>query len=61
MVRASGAIDRVEVSFDDETFGRRGGLIVLATLMLRLGLEALVNQTVRLVGLVGGALPGGRS
>ncbi len=34
------------------------GLILPATLMVRLGLEALVNETVRLVGRVGGALPG---
>jgi Transposase DDE domain group 1 len=33
-------------------------LIVPATLMVRLGLEALVNQTVRLVDRAGGALPG---
>ena len=34
------------------------GLIVPATLMVRLGLEELVNATVRLVGRVGGARPG---
>jgi hypothetical protein len=54
----SRAIDRIEVTFDDETLVADAGLIVPATLMLRLGLEALVNQTVRLVGRVGGALPG---
>ena len=52
------AIDRVEVTFDDETLVADAGLIVPATLMVRLGLEALVNSTVRLVGRVGGALPG---
>jgi hypothetical protein len=56
--RVSRAIDRVEVSFDDETLVADAGLIVPATLMVRLGLEALVNSTVRLVGRVGGALPG---
>jgi Transposase DDE domain group 1 len=56
--RVSRAIDRIEVTFDDETLVADAGLIVPATLMLRLGLEALVNQTVRLVGRVGGALPG---
>jgi hypothetical protein len=54
----SRAIDRIEVTFDDETLVADAGLIVPATLMVRLGLEALVNQTVRLVGRVGGALPG---
>ena len=34
------------------------GLILSGTLMVRLGLEAFVNQTVRLVDRVGGARPG---
>jgi hypothetical protein len=51
-------IDRVEATFDDETLVADAGLIVPATLMMRLGLEASVNQTVRLVGRVGGARPG---
>ena len=34
------------------------GLIVPATLMVRLGLESLINATVRLVDRVGGARPG---
>jgi hypothetical protein len=54
----SRAIDRIAVTFDDETLVGDAGLIIPATLMLRLGLEALVNSTVRLVGRVGGALPG---
>jgi hypothetical protein len=54
----SRAIDRIEVTFDDETLVADAGLIVPATLMVRLGLEALVNQTVRLVDRAGGALPG---
>jgi hypothetical protein len=51
-------IDRVEVTFDDETLVADAGLIVPATLMVRLGLERLVDQTVKLKGRVGGALPG---
>lgn len=58
MSRASRAIDRIEVTFDDETLVADAGLILPATLMLRLGLEALINQAVRLAGRVGGALPG---
>lgn len=54
----SHAIDRIEVTFDDETLVADVGLMVPATLVMRLGLEALVNQTVRLVGRAGGALPG---
>jgi hypothetical protein len=54
----SRAIDRVEATFDDETLVADAGLIVPATLLVRLGLEALVDSTVRLVGRVGGARPG---
>ena len=54
----SRAIDRVQVTFDDETLVADAGLIVPATLMLRLGLEALVDEMVRLVGRVGGSWPG---
>ncbi len=58
MSRVSRVIDRIQVTFDDETLVADAGLIVPATLMVRLGVETLVNQTVRLVGRVGGALPG---
>jgi hypothetical protein len=58
MSRVSRAIDRIEVTFDDETLVADAGLIVPATLVVRLGLEALINQSVRLVGRIGGALPG---
>ena len=43
MSRVSHAIDRIEVTFDDETLVADAGLIVPATLMVRLGLEALVE------------------
>jgi hypothetical protein len=56
--RVSRSVDRVEVIFDDLTLVANAGLVVPATLMARLGLEALINSTVRLVGRVGGALPG---
>jgi hypothetical protein len=55
---SSRGIDRVAVTFDDPTLVADAGLIVPATLMVRLGVEQLVNQLVRLVGRVGGALPG---
>jgi hypothetical protein len=54
----SHAIDRLEVTFDDETLVANAGLIVPATLMVRLGVESLVNATVRLSGRVGGSRPG---
>jgi len=54
----SHAIDHFDVTFDDDTLVADAGLIVVGTLMTRLGLEALINSTVRLVGRVGGALAG---
>jgi hypothetical protein len=54
----SRAIDRIEATFDDETLVADAGLIAPATLMVRFGLEALINRTVRLVDRVGGARPG---
>jgi hypothetical protein len=54
----SRSIERVQVTFDDPTLVADAGLIVPATLMVRLGLEALVNERVRLVDRVGGARPG---
>ncbi len=58
MSSVSRTIDRVEVTFDDPSLVADAGLIVPAILMVRLGLEALVNKTVRLAGRVGGARPG---
>jgi hypothetical protein len=46
------------VSFDDENLVASAGLILVGTLVARLGLEALINKTVRLTGRIGGALPG---
>ena len=50
----SRAIDRIGVTFDDETSMADAGLIVPATLRVRLGLEAMIDQAERLVGRVGG-------
>ena len=58
MSAVSRSIERLDVTFDDDTLVANAGLIVPATLMVRLGLEALVNATVRLGGRVGGARPG---
>jgi hypothetical protein len=55
---SSRGIDRVGVTFDEPTLVADAGLIVPATLMVRLELERLVDQMVRLGGRVGGALPG---
>jgi len=46
------------VSFDDPNLVANAGLLLVATLVVRLELERLVNATVRLPGRVGGARPG---
>ena len=51
-------IDRLGVVFDDESLVADGGLLAAGMLWDRLGLESLVDETVRLVGRVGGANPG---
>lgn len=58
MKSVSRGLDRVEVIFDDPSLVADAGLVVPATLMVRLGLETLINETVRLVGRVGGSRPG---
>ena len=58
MKSVSRSLDRVEAIFDDDTLVADAGLLLPATLMVRLGLEQLVNATVRLVDRVGGAHPG---
>ena len=58
MSSSSRTIDRVAVTFDDPTLVADAGLIVPATLMVRLGLEAVVDRLVLLGGRVGGAAPG---
>jgi len=51
-------IDRTEVVFDEPGLVANAGLMAVATLVGRLGLERLIDSTVRLVGRVGGAHPG---
>ena len=58
MTRVSHNIDRIDVTFDDPNLVADGGLLLVATLTQRLGLEVLIDATVRLIGRVGGARPG---
>ena len=58
MSPVSRGIDRIGVTFDEPSLVADAGLIVPATLMVRLGLEALVNTMVHLGGRVGGSRPG---
>ena len=56
--RVSHVIDSIDATFDDSNLVANAGLLLVATLSQRLGLEALIDATVRLVGRVGGARPG---
>jgi hypothetical protein len=54
----SRGIDRIEVTFDEPNLVANAGLLLVATLVVRLRLERLINSTVNLSGRIGGALPG---
>lgn len=58
MSSSSHVIERAEATFDDENLMANAGLALVGVLVLRLGLERLINETVKLTGRVGGALPG---
>ena len=58
MSSVSRGIDRIEVTFDEPNLVANAGLLLVATLVVRLGLERLINEVVDLSGRVGGALPG---
>ena len=54
----SSDVDRLGVVFDDGSLVADAGLLVAGTLMARLGLERLLDETVRLGDRPGGAYPG---
>ena len=58
MNRIPGDIDRLAVAFDEESLVSDAGLLAAGTLMKRLGLEGLLDDTVRLGYRVGGSRPG---
>lgn len=58
MSRVSHGIDRIQVTFDDEHLVANAGLLLVSTLAVRLQLERIVNETVRLSGRIGGSRPG---
>ena len=58
MRSVSRGIDRIEVTFDEPNLVANAGLLLVATLVVRLRLERLINSTVNLSGRIGGALPG---
>lgn len=53
-------LDRVDTVFDDSNLVANAGLVTVAALMTRLGLERLINRTVQLAGRVGGANAGSK-
>jgi hypothetical protein len=58
VTRVSHALDRIDATFDDPNLVANAGLLLVATMSQRLGLEGLIDATVRLDGRVGGARPG---
>jgi len=58
VTRVSHVIDRIEATFDDSNLVANAGLLLSATLVDRLGLEGLIDDTVKLSGRIGGAHPG---
>ena len=60
MTRVSQTLDRIDATFDDPNLVANAGLLLVATLSQRLGLEALIDATVRLGGRVGGFRPGAK-
>ncbi len=51
-------VDRFDVVFDEPNLVASAGLVTVATLTARLGLERLIDRTLRLTGRVGGANAG---
>ncbi len=58
MKPVSRGIDRIAVTFDDPNLVANAGLLLVATLVRKLGLEDLCNATIRLTGRTGGFAPG---
>ena len=58
MKPVSHGLDRLQVTFDEPGLVADAGLVVVATLAGRLGLEALIDATVRFADRAGGFRPG---
>ena len=58
MRRSSRGIDRIALTFDEPNLVANAGLVLVATLAKRLGLEALVDEQVRIPSKSGGFSPG---
>lgn len=58
MKPVSRGIDRIAVTFDDPNLVANAGLLLIAIVVAKLGLEDLCNSTIRLGTRVGGFQPG---
>ncbi len=58
MKPVSRGIDRIAVTFDDPNLVANAGLLLVATLVRKLGLEDLCDKTIGLIGRTGGFRPG---
>ena len=58
MKPVSRGIDRIAVTFDDPNLVANAGLLLIATLVSKLGLEDLCDTTIGLCGRTGGFRPG---
>ena len=58
MKPVSCGIDRIQVTFDENTLVANAGLVLVATVVKKLGLEALVNAMVSIPSKRGGFEPG---
>jgi hypothetical protein len=58
VTRVSHGLDRLEVCFDDPNLVANAGLLLTATLLDRLGLESMIDGTIKLGDRVGSARPG---
>ena len=58
MKSVSRGLDRICVTFDEPNLVANAGLLLVSTLVRRLGLESLIDEKLVLSGRVGGALPG---
>ncbi len=58
MKPVSRGIDRIAVTFDDPNLVANAGLLLVATLVSKLGLEDLCDKTIGLIGRTGGFRPG---
>ena len=58
MKPVSRGVDRMVVTFDEPNLVANAGLVLIATLAKRLGLEKLCDSTIEMSGRVGGFRPG---